>query len=314
MVKLTIRYRRDQMHTHPQKMIEQAIRLRLKKVVQLVADVATKSDRNVERIHDLRTETRRADAALRLFVDWLPRRRTERIRRHMGDIREKAGEVRDLDVQLPLLESLNQQLSVETLNWLRDRIVGLQEKKERSLKLHCRQLVEWGFTSKTRSLTHHVQWRQSGTMPSIHEFCCLEIGRFTTRFDAAVELLKSDSQQLHHVRIQGRRLRYSLDLMRDVLPESPLKVVCDKLTELQDSLGRANDQNTMLRFLNDSAKDEELGPLLNPVITQLNAVTSEQLDHIIQAALRTADEVHSDLAEMTSGKIHGLVAQANSEA
>src|SRR5688572_10302173 len=51
-----------------------------------------------EQIHQLRVWTRRADAALELYADLLPRRGVRKLRKRLRRIRKVAGRVRDCDV------------------------------------------------------------------------------------------------------------------------------------------------------------------------------------------------------------------------
>src|SRR5262245_12413843 len=77
--------------------ISQSLGDRLKKSRQRIERIASKKTKSIDEIHHLRTETRRADAGLRLFEDWLPPHQTKRARKKLDSIRDCAGAVRDLD-------------------------------------------------------------------------------------------------------------------------------------------------------------------------------------------------------------------------
>lgn len=274
--------------------------LRLRKAIQLVAAVTTKSRKDVKRIHRLRTETRRADAALRLFADWLPHRRTGWIRRRLDDVRSKSGTVRDLDVLLPSLKELSRLLPRQTRKYLLDR-AGLQRAEAmHSLRHYCRKLLKCGFEERTRLLTHQTDWRQTTAEPGVRELSALAIDRLATAYFAAVDLLRADGQQLHRVRILGRRLRYSLDLLRNVLPKFPIKEVCQELAAVQDALGLVNDQATALRFLQISAQKccrQHIPERLRRAVDSLEMAVVEQVASVTRQVIDKVPRVQHILAE-----------------
>ena len=68
------------------------LRSRLAAVHHYLPLAAEKSDEDNEYVHELRVATRRTTAALRLYADMLPRRRTARMERHLKQIRRAAGD------------------------------------------------------------------------------------------------------------------------------------------------------------------------------------------------------------------------------
>ena len=63
------------------------------------------ADSDVENVHQLRVSTRRAAAALRIFADCLPTRVHEKTRKTLRSLRRSAGEARDWDVFLEMMQS-----------------------------------------------------------------------------------------------------------------------------------------------------------------------------------------------------------------
>src|SRR5262249_31775687 len=134
------------------KLVSRLVRRHLRKFVRLMSDIIVKGNKKVERIHLLRSESRRADAAIRLFKDWLPSRRADLIRADLHDLREKAGAVRDFDVMVPLLESNANRLPPVAVDWLRERAASQRSKNARSLKRSCRKRLDNGIESRTEIL------------------------------------------------------------------------------------------------------------------------------------------------------------------
>ena len=77
---------------------QRALDARLNTVYSWLEQAADDTETPVESVHQLRVSTRRATAVLQLFEDWLPRRRARWFRKHLKQMRQTAGEARDLDV------------------------------------------------------------------------------------------------------------------------------------------------------------------------------------------------------------------------
>src|SRR5579871_1164918 len=74
--------------------------VRLQVVRDYLPRAALESDKDIEYVHQLRVGTRRADAALRIFADCLPKKSYRKARRRLKRIRRAAGAARDWDVFL----------------------------------------------------------------------------------------------------------------------------------------------------------------------------------------------------------------------
>jgi len=55
-------------------------------------------------------------------------------------------------------------------------------------------------------------------------------------------------QELHNLRIAAKRLRYTLEVFEDVLPEA-CKLVVEELLQIQDELGTLHDSDVMIALL-----------------------------------------------------------------
>src|SRR5262245_6755266 len=75
-----------------------ALRTRLAAVRNFLRQAARKTDPDPAHVHELRVWTRRAQAALELFADLLPRRRASRPRQRLKRLRTAAADARDADV------------------------------------------------------------------------------------------------------------------------------------------------------------------------------------------------------------------------
>ena len=77
---------------------DRTLRFRLANVQHYLPLAAKKPDEDIEYVHELRVATRRTMAALRLYADMLPRRRTARMETRLKQIRRAADDARDYDV------------------------------------------------------------------------------------------------------------------------------------------------------------------------------------------------------------------------
>src|SRR5688572_19999557 len=75
-----------------------SLEARLMPVFHNLPLAAYHAQQDSEHVHRLRVSTRRAMAALKLYRDYLPRKRVRWVKKELKQIRRTAGEARDLDV------------------------------------------------------------------------------------------------------------------------------------------------------------------------------------------------------------------------
>lgn len=280
---------------------KQAIRTPLQKTIRLLAAITkTKAD-HVDHIHRLRTETRRADAALRLFGDWLPGHRRKWIQKRLGELREKAGRVRDLDVLIRWLPGLEGQLPEKASNWLLDRAGSCRTVAMRSLR-HCgRNLMDQDFKKRARALRHRTHWQNAADAPTVGELYAQKVGELASEFLSKIDSLSRDATQCHKVRILGRRLRYTLELLKDVLPETPTMTICRQLSELQDELGSVNDRTVALQYFIAWRTEWDEKPFTESLCRLMDREqrsTVEQLASIVCRLRDKADDMRCRIREL----------------
>jgi len=282
----------------------------LRKLVHLMKAVATGAgDDDVELIHNLRTESRRADVVLRLFADCLPHDRTAWLRRKLDQIRSKAGIVRDLEVIVPLLERVGDPLPARTRKMLSDWINGCRAKEFDSFKRYCRRLLDRGFVDRIRRVSLRNGWRKLAAGRNIPKLGSRFVSRLATKFFRQVDLLKSDEQQLHKVRILGRRLRYTLQLLQDLgtdadaASNADIETACRRLSEMQEALGHVHDSMSAPRVLYEFVAESSqhlVDEALRRVIDSLEASIYRDGQAVIQEVIDKANQVQNALMELTS--------------
>ena len=222
------------------------LRMHLARMLQFEA--GTRSGEDPEDLHKMRVATRRMRAAWRVF-DGAYRPKVQR--RYVKELRSIArvlGEVRDIDVLLADLESYIGQLpgpgreAVEPLRaaWRREREIA---RKRMLTKLDSKAYREF--------VDDYLDFTESpGTAEIMTPLGRPSLVRDTagSRILAAYEHVRAyetiitwaDVSTLHALRIETKRLRYTMEYFSEVLPVPSRKLIA-QITEMQDHLGLMND-------------------------------------------------------------------------
>jgi CHAD domain-containing protein len=222
--------------------------LRMHLMRMLASEPGTRSGETAEDLHKMRVATRRMRAAWRVF-DGVYRPKLQK--RYVRELRETAtalGEVRDLDVQVEGLDEYLKSLSpagaaaMEPLrdDWhrrreaARDRLIELLDSKSYAEFVDdYREFVETpgkGELEPPPSAPILVRDTAGGRIWQAYE----RVRAHDTT------LAWADVPALHALRIDGKRLRYTLEFFREVLPRQSDELIA-RVTELQDHLGLLND-------------------------------------------------------------------------
>lgn len=76
------------------------------------------------------------------------------------------------------------------------------------------------------------------------------------------------SKELHNLRIAAKRLRYTLELFEDALPETS-KAIVDELTQVQDELGLLHDSDVLIALLRLCLGSQEGGAAYEQALTHV---------------------------------------------
>jgi len=219
-----------------------ALDVRVRYVLRMLPLATHEFRQDVEYVHQLRVGCRRAGAALQAFRP-LMLDKPKSLRRWLRRIRRAAGPARDADVLLARLEKEHDpspEFDYVVTCLKRQRADAQQvlvevEAKAQSGKFHhslqrcCDSLRE--HDSKQESTTFG-QYARAALRTASQEL--LELAG----------LNQPTVTQLHHLRIAGKRLRYSIELFHEAFPPSMRIEVYPQLEKLQDRLGQLNDHVT----------------------------------------------------------------------
>ncbi len=222
--------------------------LRMHLMRMLASEPGTRTGETPEDLHKMRVATRRMRAAWRVF-DGAYRPKLQK--RYVRELRETAtalGEVRDLDVQIEGVDDYLKTLSpagaaaLEPLRdeWQRRREAG----RERLLELldsnsYARFVIDYREFVETPGKGELEP--APGAPILVHDTAGGRIWQAYERVRAHdTTLAWADVAALHALRIDGKRLRYTLEFFREVLPRQSDELIA-RVTELQDHLGLLND-------------------------------------------------------------------------
>jgi CHAD domain-containing protein len=198
----------------------------------------------VEPVHQLRVGSRRASAALELFCSCLPEKTFKMTGKRLKNLRRAAGEVRDWDVFLQTLHRQKGKEPGRSSPGL-DYLIGYASGQRAAAK----ESLNEAATDHPFSIDHVL----SETLAAIHR----PHSRPRKLGDLAEPLLKSladdlevagsadlnDYQNLHKVRIAGKRLRYAIEIVAGCFSKSLRETIYPAIEEVQEILGQANDSH-----------------------------------------------------------------------
>jgi CHAD domain-containing protein len=257
-----------------------SIEARLATVAYWLPLAARPVDEDVERVHQLRVATRRAIAALKLYRDWLPKGKRRWFTKRLKDIRQAAGNARDLDVLYHRLNAKHGGQYADVLELIAEEraatqpeIIAIADRchadnrlQQKSYKLHGQigPLDEAAAAADTSFLT----WAGS-RLHSIAE-----------KFFDAQPAANADWSALHQFRIAGKKLRYTMELVAPAFGSELREQQYPVVQELQEKLGSINDfvvARAVLQKLSDKASDGTVKNQLDVLIAEQEALRDQAI-------------------------------------
>ncbi|MFV1966479.1 MAG: CHAD domain-containing protein [Pirellulaceae bacterium] len=241
---------------------ERSIQTHLDTVHHFLPLAVQQPDDDIEYVHQIRVWSRRATSALRLYRDLLPWGKAARVKKHLSKIRRAANDARDDDV---LILRLQQDVDDRGAARLLERVLKHRQQSQQPL-LEMFERLDQGVKLSRRvnrllkstrqraktdkhGTTKFRKWARKNLRPYVEEF-----------FHRAKADL-SDCEELHQLRISGKKLRYTMELLAGAFPERFTRQLAPKVKALQDRLGEINDYATAKsryeRWIDESKKTSE---------------------------------------------------------
>ena len=195
-------------------------------------------------LHDFRVAVRRARSLLGQTRAVFPAKATRRLRKDLARLGRSTGRARDLDAFL-LADAYRERLPADSRAALQPFSAFLQQERRE----HYRTLVKTFETKPYRALIR--EWEAFANQPeadaphtpAVKEFVPERVVE-KCRTLVAIEpdsLQHADSERLHRLRIECKKLRYLLDFFMTALPDIPVRDVLKQLKRVQRTLGRIQD-------------------------------------------------------------------------
>ncbi len=214
----------------------------------IAREPGTREGEDPEELHGMRVATRRMRAAWRVFGDGFRPGRTAKFRRRLRTVAARLGTVRDLDVLIEATEAFAATLPAGDGDGLEPLLASWREQREAGRRLLLEELDSGGHQRFVDDYRNFVLTPGAGIQPvdptNPHRVRDTAGSRIWTAYEhvrAFESVLKwADVTTLHQLRIEAKRLRYTLEFVREALgPEAPALI--SRVVALQDHLGAMND-------------------------------------------------------------------------
>ena len=239
-------------------------------------EAGTIAGEDIEELHDMRVATRRMRAAFNIFGVFFTPKTINPFLQTLKNTGKSLGEVRDLDVSLEKIRSYLQRLPIEQQSGL-DPLLNYRN----SILDHARQsllshLNSQDYLDFKGNFLNFLQTPGMGSMAAKKRAPLQTTVRFqapTLIYSRLANVMAFDSllnsasySQLHALRIEFKKFRYTLEFFKEVLGEES-KYLINEIKDLQDHLGELNDANvacqTITRFLKKWDDNQNAFPLLD---------------------------------------------------
>jgi CHAD domain-containing protein len=225
---------------------------------------ASRRQHDPERVHQLRVATRRTLASLTAFQDLVPKKQRRWFEKRLRCIRHAAGATRDLDV---LRDALSRKAlpgdkhSLPVTLDARKRLVAMLAKRRDVARESIREireaLIADDWPGRVERLLATVASRASNDSflaYARHRFPEL-LERFFKRADR--KLVTAD--EIHQLRIAGKKLRYALEIFAVAFPAATQTASLDALETLQETLGTFTDHAAAADRFRRWAREDGVG-------------------------------------------------------
>lgn len=197
-------------------------------------------------IHDMRVAMKRFREMFRLLQPAFPKKKHRRHLEWVEELNDALGDVRDLDVLVkhlvelagddktsPAVSALLERLLTKRDVAQEELVEGLDDVHERRVRVKLERLVQ-----RTALL------REAGTLGElVHTQIRERLERVRRRWRRAHQ--HATGETLHSTRIANKRLRYSIEPFRALLPES-VGPIYETASAFHDALGDLHDCDVML--------------------------------------------------------------------
>jgi len=243
------------------------------------------NDLDTEFLHDFRVAIRRTRSGLGQVKKVLPENIVEKVKKDLSWLGDITGATRDLDVYLLDQEKYMDRLPEKLRPNLHLFFVEIAKQRKEEFKKLVRNLRSIKYRQVVNHWFEYLQEPEQGGKTSNSNRPVIELAREiifrkyrrVLRNGNAIHSVSPD-EDLHRLRIQCKKLRYTLEFFSSLFAASEIKMAIKQLKRLQDNLGMFNDlsvQQDMLRkylagLKPGSRKNQELASAIGGLLTNLH--------------------------------------------
>jgi CHAD domain-containing protein len=232
----------------------------------LANEEGTRLGEDIEALHDMRVATRRLRAAFEVFDIAFD---AQALKKHLRGLRATGralGMVRDQDVFMEKLELYQQAQDQKTRDGLHPLLESWQGQRAEARAQMLVYLDSKDYANFKQDFNEFVHTAGAGALPlpkgipTPHRVRELAPALIYERlaavraFDSSID--NASIETLHALRIEFKKLRYTVEYFRDVLGPKA-KDIIEELKSLQDHLGDLNDAQVATQILKDFLKEEK---------------------------------------------------------
>jgi CHAD domain-containing protein len=225
-------------------------------------EAAMRDPSKADELRRYRVATRRLRAAIRLFGPAFKPSDVEPLADGLADVADAVGLVRDLDVRIAAVGEWALARGPESVAGVQPLITIWQAERRTAMTVLERRLASHRHARWLARLADFVVRvaPASAERPGrvVRDRAGSQVLRAYERVRAFAPTVRwADAAALHRLRIQSKRLRYSLEFLADVLgPDKPWLV--ERLVALQDHLGALNDATVTAAAVRDFLEGHQL--------------------------------------------------------
>lgn len=240
-------------------------------------------DLDSEFLHDFRVAIRRTRSGLSLIKNVLPLEITNHFKTKFSHLGSITGPTRDLDVYLLYENNYKSRLPPTLQGSLHTFFMDLATRRAEEQKKLARAMKSSRYSQTTDEWEQYLEGNDE-TPAENADTPVIDIARKTIfrrykkimKDGMAISELTPD-ENLHRLRIQGKKLRYSLEFFASLFPKAKITRAIKQLKRLQNNLGDFNDlsvqQEMLHHYLNElrpsSRKNFELATAIGGLLTNL---------------------------------------------
>ncbi len=240
-------------------------------------EAGTRLGEDIEELHDMRVATRRMRAAFEVFRDAFE---PKAVKPHLKGLRATGralGRVRDLDVFIEKAQHYLDTLPQEQRSGLEPLLVLWENERQNDREKMLEHLNSEDYANFKRKFLKFVSTPGEGTRlvfeispPLVQHIVPALIYTRLAAVRAYGPILESATiAQLHSLRIEFKKLRYTLEFFREVLGEEAGELI-EEIKNLQDHLGDLNDADVACSILRQFLDEWESRQVYTPISEREN--------------------------------------------